>query len=54
MPIPDTYREGNEKKRRWVLYGALSEPEPRARKLARTVLRELSDGDIIQLPDRLI
>jgi hypothetical protein len=34
-----------------VLYGALSKPEPCAGKLACTVLRGLSDGDITQLPD---
>jgi hypothetical protein len=40
------------KRRRRVLYGALSKPEPCAGKLACTVLRGLSDGDITQLPDR--
>ena len=35
-----------------MLYGALSEPEPCAGKLACTVLRGLSDGDITQLPDQ--
>jgi hypothetical protein len=34
-----------------VLYGALSKAEPCAGKLACTVLRGLSDGDITQLPD---
>ncbi len=35
-----------------MLYGALSKLEPWAGKLARTVLRGLSDGDITQLPDQ--
>jgi hypothetical protein len=39
------------KRRHRVLYGALSKPEPCAGKLACTVLRGLSDGDITQLPD---
>jgi hypothetical protein len=42
---------GKKKKRRRVLYGALSKLEPCVAKVTCTVLRGLSGGDITWLPD---